>query len=122
MDSERLRWDNIDDAMMEFFENVPRELWPETVTVNGFARMTVDRKRLCPLDLLLEELDEEYGDPEGDYPIPTDAMKGAEKTFLDVVLSEYTPWACEQVAIKEINVIAWVKANKPEWLEEEIDD
>lgn len=47
------------------------------------------------LERVLEELDEEYGDPNGDFPEPTKAMKEAADTFMKVVLDEYVPWNCE---------------------------
>jgi hypothetical protein len=71
--------------------------WP--VNVRVFRRMDV--KRLASmiatdaLDHVLETLDEEHADPDGDATKPTQAMKDAAAAFAKVVCDEYVPWACE---------------------------
>jgi hypothetical protein len=46
---------------------------------------------------LLENLDGDYGDPDGgDYPEASDAMKAAAEAFVTVVLREFVVWACEE--------------------------
>ena len=57
-----------------------------------------DIKRLSEnlLRDLLENIDEDYSDPDGDYTKPTDAMLKAVDVFAKVVKDEYTPWMCEQ--------------------------
>lgn len=47
------------------------------------------------LDRLLERLDEENSDPDGDNTEPTAPMKDAAKTFVEAVVSGYFVWACE---------------------------
>lgn len=69
-----------------------------------------------PLNDILEGLDEEYGNPEGDYTKPTDAMKKAQEVFLKVVAEEYSSWACAEVVEKTINAHEWIKKNRPDWL------
>jgi hypothetical protein len=62
---------------------------------------------------MLEDLDEEFGDPDGDSSgtQPTEAMKAAEKIFVEAVLAEYTNHWCEDVYHEEVNVAEWVKAH-----------
>ncbi|MEE9365868.1 MAG: hypothetical protein V3W44_04185 [Dehalococcoidales bacterium] len=69
------------------------------------------------LEHLLEDLDDNYGDPEGSIET-TDNMKKAATVFVQAVLDEYTVWQCEVVDRKEIDVAEWVKENRPDWLEE----
>lgn len=72
-----------------------------------------------PLETILEVLDEEYGNPDGDSCEATQAMKDAEQAFLKVVLAEYRPWACEQTGKKvEVNALGWVREHRPDWLKE----
>jgi hypothetical protein len=44
---------------------------------------------------MLETLDEEHSDPEGDYTRPTPTMQAAALAFAQAVTSEYVSWACE---------------------------
>jgi len=46
------------------------------------------------LDYVLEYLDDEYGDPDGDYTKPSQKMIDAAQEFIKVIKSEYTPLAC----------------------------
>jgi hypothetical protein len=92
---------------------------PETLIVWGYAHKEMTTKDMpSVLDNLLEGLDEDFGNPDGGYSEVTEAMKEAEKVFLEVVRKEYTPWICEPVCKEEINVTDWIKENRPDWLEE----
>ncbi len=44
---------------------------------------------------LLENLDDEYGDPDGDSTEPTDKMEKASLELAKVMREEYTSWMCE---------------------------
>jgi hypothetical protein len=46
-------------------------------------------------------------------------MKEAAKVFLTAVLDEYVGWACEIVKWETVDVTAWVKENRPDWLEQD---
>jgi hypothetical protein len=71
-----------------------------------------------PLERVLEQLDEEYGDPNGDGYEVTEAMKEAEQVFLKAVLAQYRPWACEQTGKKiTVNALEWVQEHRPDWLQ-----
>ena len=49
-----------------------------------------------PLDRLIEVLEEDYGDSDGERTVVTDAMREAEKAFLAVVLNEYVPFLVQR--------------------------
>jgi hypothetical protein len=89
-----------------------------TLIICGYARMLVGTAYMHPLEDILDTLDEEFGNPYGDLSEPTPKMKQAEAAFLKVIEEEYVPWACEEVCRKEIDVLKWVKENRPGWLEE----
>jgi len=85
-----------------------------------WERVVIDPKgySINTVNDLLNKMDEEYGDPDGDrYSEPTEKMKQAEMEFIKVVLSEYVPWSCEQTCEEEIDVKGWVRKNRPDWLE-----
>jgi hypothetical protein len=89
--------------------------------VYGYVPMKISSfsPSIC-LDRLIEDLDEEYGNPNGDPFTATEAMKKAETKFLTVVKKEYTPWACECNGEKHVvNLLQWVKENRPDLLEKE---
>jgi hypothetical protein len=70
-----------------------------------------------PLERVLEILDEEYGDPDGDGHDRTEAMKAAEKTFIEAVLTEYRSWMCEQTGkVVTVNALEWTKEHRPDWI------
>jgi len=73
--------------------------WP--IRVYAYRRMRVSETQARhiatrALDDVLERLDEEYGDPDGECPCPTPAMIAAAELFVAAVVSEYVPHACEQ--------------------------
>lgn len=72
-----------------------------------------------PLEIVLEALEEDYGNPDGNGPEVTDAMKEAEQEFLRAILEEYQPWMCEQTGKSvTVNALAWVREHRPDWLED----
>jgi len=116
-DEERLEFYDENECIEAILDGMDNPL-PEKITICGFARMDVNTICLNPLEQCLERLDEEYGDPDGEYSGPTEAMKTAERVFLEIVKKEYKPWACEEVCRKEIIVADWIKANRPDWIGE----
>ena len=68
------------------------------------------------LKYVLEGLDEEYGSPDSDTE-PTEKMVDAEKTFIDVVLSEYKVWTVKPTGESvTVNALEWTKKSHPGWL------
>ena len=106
-----LHFDNKDDAINDLIDNFNEGEEPETITIAGYAPMKVVMPNI--LEMLLENLDEELSDPDGDLTEPTEAMKEAEKVFLAVIENEYKPWAHEEVCRKEINVKEWLAKIEP---------
>jgi hypothetical protein len=111
-DQERLTHDDMDEAIEEMLDGA--EPMPETITICRYTPMKV----VMPdaLEWVLETLDDEYGDPDDDYTTPTDVMKEAAQKFLDVIEREYHTWACDMVEKREVDVAAWVKEHRPNWL------
>ncbi len=76
-DQERLSATDEDDAIEAILDDMEPP-FPEKITVAGFAKTEVDISKLDPLERVLEYMDEEYGDPDGDPSKPTEAMRRAE--------------------------------------------
>ncbi len=113
-DAEVLNYTNIDEAVYELLDGIEPVERPETLTMVGYARMKPTLDPIGIVDNILEGLDETYGDMDGDYTNATEKMKEAAEVFCKVVLSEYKPWACEQVVERVINVKEWTEANPTE--------
>lgn len=78
-----------------------------------------ERLSAGPLDDLIQRIEEEYGDPEGDGDVVTDAMVKAERVFVAAVLAEYECWACDQTGEPvEVDTVAWVNEHAARWLRE----
>jgi hypothetical protein len=86
------------------------------ITVYGYERMSVSVDYKSVLDHVLEHLDEEYGDPDGDYTLPNENMIKAAREFAVTIENEYEPWTCQVIGCVEVDVKAWIEKNKPEWI------
>ena len=91
--------DEFSDGSCEEFDVVADLIqWP--LRVLEFRR--IDVSRYCDLlankalEHVLEILDEEHSDPDGDQTKPTPKMIEAAKAFAGVVCGEYVSWACEK--------------------------
>jgi len=122
-DDERLSHEHPDDAIEEYLSAIydgASDMFPEEVIVYGFKRMEPDTEACVDavLDCLLDRLDEDFADPEGDGTKPTEAMKAHARTFVSNILDEYSVWACElngeHIAVKTQQ---WIEENCPHWFE-----
>ena len=102
---------------------------PETIEVVGYRRKEVTKRDLyymnSPLEQIIEYLDDEWGDPDGEFDQSGwKEMSAAEDQFLQVIIDNYVPWACEEIPeTKEtVNVQEWIKENVPEWIQQEEDE
>jgi hypothetical protein len=118
-DAELLTWDNPNTAIEMHLDQVPKDEWPEKITVFGFARETLklSNESARVLEQLLGSLDEVYGNPEK-ATTETEGMKKAAEEFVQKVAAEYQVWSCKRVTSEEINVMEWVKEHAPGWLTE----
>ena len=113
-DQEHLTHEDMDDAIESILDDEAPCPLPRTMKICGYARMAISGEP-GTLEDVLEVLDMEYGDPDGERSDPTPKMKLAEEMFLEVVRSEYEPWMCEIVETREIDVAEWVLEHRPDW-------
>lgn len=98
---------------------VLREKVGETIKVYAFRRMPMrgpDPRYV--LDWIYEDLSEEYSDPDGDDNGPTAEINAAAEALCDLIRKEYDVWPCEVCGSAEVNVEAFVRDVRPDWLEE----
>lgn len=134
-DAETLSHTDMDEAVEEhldkFFDfrepaSAALARMPETVTAYGMSRRTIpEGEPALDVDALveriLEDLAEEYGDPDGCYdPLDSDgaeAVKLMAGALMATVRARYRSWSCEQTTEVEVNVKEWIAENRPDWLE-----
>lgn len=98
----------LDDAVLNrgesFDETADRLEWPLKIYTYRRKVVGIDVKTAAArvaLDLVLERLDEEYSDPDGDGTTPTATMCAAAATFVEAVTAGYAGtagyfvWQCE---------------------------
>lgn len=90
----------VDDAretIGESFDVITSRIsWPIRVLV--YRKATMGEPEMfadCVIEDLLDRMDEEYGNPDGDLAVATPTMREAATTFVKTVMAEYTPWECE---------------------------
>lgn len=104
-DAERIHHCEIADAVYEFLnDRGPSDPLPNELEVYGYAPMVPDRKLAADraLENLLEDIDSEYGNPDGAFEA-TEGMKAAAAAFVDAFLSEYRVWACDKVTTLHVD-------------------
>lgn len=120
-DDEMLVHENIDDFIESLLDGDPDEDFPASITVCGYKRRTMDSNDLRAdqiLEDILENLDQEYGDPDGDQTDPTADMEQAAQALVEAIKKDYEVWSCEGVLLVEVkDVRGWVKEQRPDWLE-----
>lgn len=96
---EKLLDDCCEKAGESFDAIADRIEWP--VKIYEYRRIKIgdnDAERIGrrALDNALDQLDEDYTDPEGNGTVATEKMKAAAITFGKAIIAEYVPWACER--------------------------
>jgi len=114
-DANQLTYTDKDEAIEEILDGIDK--FPSTIEICGYAEMRPNWAHYAPLESMLDNLDEEYGDIDGGYTEPTPDMKKAEEAFMSVIAEEYKPGACEVITQETIDVAEWIKVHRPDWLE-----
>lgn len=116
LDSECMNHEDMDNAIEEVLDDM--EPLPETIEVTAFRRERIGRHwcGMKILDYILESLDEQFGDPDGERMTPTPAMFAAADALWATIEADFVPWACEAVETFEVDVQKWVREVRPDWL------
>ena len=98
---------------------------PQEIEVYGYARDELpsaqQRKAWAAslVEQMMEWVDDEYGDPDGRTEHETEpACVDIALEMVDKALEGYTVWRCHKVCTKTVDVQAWAKEHRPDWLEE----
>jgi len=109
-DEERLLHETAEDAVEALLDDMSEDALaalPDTVPVYGWVRTSI-KGHLTPeetVDDMLEYLDEEYGDPDGNMTNErTPAMVEAAKAFIAAIEADYIPWTCERGPVETFDI------------------
>lgn len=114
-DAYELSWEDQDEAIEYYLNEMEPAERPDELDVYGWARIPVTPDNIpSPLDAVLDRMAENddlclFGEDEEPGDKVTQAMRAAEKVFVDVVVREFKSWSCEVVQITKINVKEWLK-------------
>lgn len=111
---EQLYCDSIDEAMQEYVDDVDHSKWDKQVEIYRYEPMKISdaqkqRWSEWALENLIENLDEEHGDPDGETTI-TKEMETAAREFVDKVIAGYHVWSCEKVETIKVDLVEWYNA------------
>lgn len=118
---ERLRYDDLDEAIGYLLDDSFPDPLPATLTVGAFVKESISEAYAKDIanDLVEEQLahlDENFGDPDGDSTEPWPELVAAAEAFAAELRRKYEVWICKCVHTVEVDVAEWVKANRPDWL------
>lgn len=119
-DAEYLTRESKDEAIEYILDGQFPDL-PKEIMVIGYAKQKAklkdfDRENI--LQNLYENLDEDYGSPDGEFCTPNQAVEDALEEFLKILIANYSAYSCEEVTREVINVKEWVAQNCPGWIED----
>ena len=113
LENERMTAESPEEAVEEMLEDAHSDgIWPDAVQTYAYVPMEAHGWPLHASDLLehiIEEIDEEYGDPD-EAPEPTPVLVEAAREFCAVLRAEYRVWWCVRAPKKD--VLVQVKGNK----------
>ena len=113
--------DDIDGQIATYLDWLEDEDLPAKITLTGMRQQAPKVEQFSglsgPLERLVNDWCEEYGEPLGSAPESTEAMRAAEREFIATVLSELQPhvYPCEPTGeTREIDVLQWARENEDE--------
>lgn len=86
--------EQLDQTIEDVLDNYDAGTPVEILVFRKMKVTGVDRLALHVIEQLLEDLDEDYGDPGDNSTEPTEGMKAAAKAFVEAVVKEYKVWTC----------------------------
>jgi len=96
-EKERLTATDIEDAIAEYLEDIDPTDAPAIVMVQGYEPRSMQNYSFDMfLEHILEGLDDEYGDPDGQYTEATEGMKAAAEVFKQAIIKDFYVWMCEK--------------------------
>ena len=97
---ERLMCDP-EEVVMDVFDDLETiENFEHPFIVNEFKPMEIELSAKWVVEEILEKLDDELGDPDGDYTQPTEAMIKSAEALVETIKKEYHVWMCEPTGNK----------------------
>lgn len=104
--------DDIGEAVYRYLDDVDPAQWSRSTQVFLFERDKVEEPtkqylRGRALDQLLEDLDEDHGDPDKGT-VPTDEMKELAREYVEKLCGLYHVWRCSNVGFILVDLLDYV--------------
>lgn len=125
-DAEELSSGSLEEEVSNHLEGWDTDFWPETVEVRVLSRMdpamNAHRYALSLLETLLDDIEEDFGDP-GGYHEALSAEKKAEclaimENAVERVCANHQVYMCDRVGLIEVDVLEYVRQEEPGWLDD----
>lgn len=98
-DSERL-YEDPDELLEAALDDCDIASISKTATIHEYTRAEVAEVNLDRLlEQVYERLDEEYGDPDGDFPDIPEQVVCAARLLANAIRRTYKPWLCVQTGV-----------------------
>lgn len=90
---------------------------PDEIELYGHAPLAPPVESLAArvLDRLLEELDDDFGDPADTPSRQTAPRVEAARAFVTTIVEGYRVWMCHRVGSRKVAVADWVARHRPDW-------
>lgn len=113
--TERLSHEDRDEAIEAHLDDLDGN-FPEEIEVFGYSRQVVNAERFrdVVLESASEYLGENYDGEDGHEQ--NDEIKKSAEEFVRTYLENYTVWNCNLVKTEKVNVMEWVRKNRPDWI------
>lgn len=111
--AERINHRDAEEAVQEFIEGMMPSEWPLTMKVYAYQRSEIPDKEWTRLEewlveAAMEQIDEDYGDPDGLHDTLTkESQEAVEKAFanaVEVMRKHYVPWNCDRAPQHDVEV------------------
>lgn len=122
-DGESLSYETLDEVVEGHLDGLDVDYWPDVLEVQGYRREVIGEEEINALifgvlELVYEELDNDYGDPEERAPENPKDVEAAQR-FVREVVSRFHVWRCSPTGNPlSVNVADFVTENCGAWLED----
>ena len=121
-DPEFVQYESIDEAIEMYIDNLTHKEISEKSNILNVYEFNEIEPKLPPiewlLDTVLEAIDKDYLPDHIDQSEATDVMRNAAEMFLYIIKKEYNYKRYESNKKLNINILYWLKQNRPELMVE----
>lgn len=116
---------SLNDAVYNYLDQLDKGDFQTLWTSNALVRIFIFKQAEPPtanacrvLDLVLEDMDEDYLPENVDATEQTDEMMSITENYLEEIRSVYprVAWTHKKGDVADINILEWIAENNPHWI------